>query len=57
MLMPLTLVAAAPGGAGDAASPAGVSGDLSIVFSWTGSEQEAFDAVLDDFEADRKSVV
>lgn len=51
MLMPLTLVVAAPGGAADAASPAGVSGDLSIVFSWTGSEQEAFDAVLDGFEA------
>lgn len=27
-----------------------VSGDLSIVFSWTGSEQEAFEAVLAGFE-------
>ncbi len=29
----------------------GASGDLSIVFTWSGSEQEAFEAVLDGFEA------
>lgn len=31
--------------------PGGASGDLSVVFTWTGSEQEAFEAVLDGFES------
>lgn len=36
--------------------PEGVSGDLSVVFTWTGSEQEAFEAVLDGFETDNPDV-
>jgi alpha-glucoside transport system substrate-binding protein len=37
-----------PGATGGGAGPA--SGDLSIVHTWTGSEQEAFEAVLAGFE-------
>lgn len=37
----------APAGDGDAP----ISGDLSIVHTWTGSEQEAFEAVLAGFES------
>lgn len=32
-------------------APSEISGDLSIVHAWTGSEQEAFEAVLAGFEA------
>ena len=35
----------------------GVSGDLSIVHTWTGSEQEAFEAVLAGFEEANPEVV
>jgi alpha-glucoside transport system substrate-binding protein len=47
----LTLLATTYGGAAAADATATTSGDLSIVHTWTGSEQEAFDAVLDGFEA------
>lgn len=40
----------APATTGGEAGPEPVSGDLSIVHTWTGSEQEAFEAVLAGFE-------
>lgn len=57
MLALFALIAAACGGSGEEASSAAsagaedgeVSGELSVLITWTGSEQEAFQAVIDGF--------
>lgn len=45
----------ADGGNGDAGT-GGISGELRVVHNWTGPEGEAFQAVIDGFEADNPDV-
>lgn len=59
LLAALVLVAAACGGDDPDGAPAGggeISGDLSVVITWSGSELEAFQAVIDGFTAANRDV-